>query len=80
MVKLPDAQPYVAVNFRMRERSYALLMKEVGSCGCNLSAFIRHAVMTEIAKRQRDRNANKKVGELLGQNELIGIDSAQNNA
>ncbi len=71
----PD-KPEVLVNFRMSKNAHEELMCEVGSCGCNVSGFIRHAVMREIYDRRQRRKARSIEQPLAGQLEAFEGDDA----
>jgi len=52
----PTTTPQVSITLRMSEEAHKRLLLECGHCMCNVSSFVRSAVMKEIAIRQTRRN------------------------
>jgi hypothetical protein len=64
--------PQVSVTFRMSEEMRERLSLECGHCGCNISAFIRAAVLKEIANRRAARAQAASHAILSGQIDVEG--------
>lgn len=68
----PTTMPQVSVTFRMSEEGHIRLLREVGECDCNVSAFVRTAVMHLIAERAQRRRAALHHSILVGQMDTEG--------
>ena len=52
-------RPEVSVTFRLSEAAHKAMIEECALCACNVSGFIRAAVMNEIVNRRSLRKRNK---------------------
>jgi len=68
----PSTAEHVSITFRLSKAAHKALMAEVGYCGCNISSFIRNAVMKEIADRRFIRKYAADHAVLRGQIDIEG--------
>lgn len=68
----PTTMPTISVTFRLTEEAHSRLMRECGECDCNVSAFVRTAVVREIALRQSRRSSAAQHAILVGQLDIEG--------
>jgi hypothetical protein len=59
--------PQVSVTFKLSEEAHRQMLMECGRCSCNVSAFIRSAVMKEVIHRRTERKQAAQHAALTGQ-------------
>ena len=60
-------RPEVSVTFRMSAQAHQAMIEECSFCGCNVSGFIRQAVLSEVVDRRALRKRSADVRVLKGQ-------------
>jgi hypothetical protein len=73
----PKGNSDVSITFRVSARAYLELNQELELCGCNMSSFVRQAVMQEIHDRRLRRKEARPSQVLDGQTELERAGNAE---